>query len=218
MVNHEPRRGADVPPPPRPVAPTVWSLPEGTQLFTVHPLEVDSVPVVPGSFPPGRAQRASRFAPLGSGVGVLYAATSALGVLTETVLHDLAENGLLVPEQYERFAVSSGQTTRSLRLAALHGGWLTEIGLQPEWLTHTDARHDAATVEWADAVHSDTDVAGLMWNSRRDPSAQTVALFADRAEGALRVEGNTAALGSPGGFEWLAGLCQGIGVRALPAV
>src|SRR5699024_10649553 len=82
-VNQEPRRGADVPPPPRPVAPTVWSLPEGTQLFMVHPLEVESVPVVPGSFPPGRAQRASRFAPLGSGVGVLYAATSALGVLTE---------------------------------------------------------------------------------------------------------------------------------------
>lgn len=205
-----------LPSPHRPVVPEVWLLPEATEVFSVHPIEVSGRRVEPGSYPERDRQRSSRFGPLPSGPTVLHVGTTASAALIETLLHDVPAGGRLLPEQYAGHAVSTLRTSRDVRVAVLTGSWLADAGIEADDLTMAGPAADASTQEWAEAVYADTDVDGMLWTTRAGSHDRALALF-DRAGGALSFAGNSAALASPGGFEWLAGVCQRLSVQVLPA-
>ncbi len=103
--------------------------------------------------------------------------------MAETLLHDLpAVGGRLVPERYRGRVVSRVLPRCGLRLAQLHGGGPRRLGTRSSNLTDATAAHPIRTVRWAEAIHEDTDLDGIMWIGRQGNSQKTVVLFGDRVK------------------------------------
>jgi len=200
--------------PPRPLNPLEEVWPAEVAFYRVH-----SHRFGPTAFNPGPLPR-SRFAFFGSPpVPVLYAGSTEQAAVAESLLHDLpTAGGRLVPAAYENRVMSALTPTRDLRLAQFHSGGLRRLGARARNLTDTAAAHYSRTVRWAEAVHNDTDLDGVVWMSGRWNSSKAVVLFGDRVDpGQLNdVGGYARAFLTPEDFEWLAELCHQVDVEIIP--
>lgn len=163
--------------PPRPLRPLHALLPEGSVLYRVHRTSHGGIDDPGNRFNPGIGGP-TRWAFFGRPiVPVLYAAASPEAAVFETLLHD-AVPGSVVPAAYYRSTVLTVlHTVRDLPLAQFHSAGLRKLGLHAADLTDTAAETYPATVEWARAIHADTDLAGIEWMSRQYNSVACLVLF-----------------------------------------
>jgi hypothetical protein len=105
-----------------------------------------------------------------------------------------------------------------LRLAQFCGPGLRRIGARASSLTDTDAATYPQTVRWAEAAWEQTRCDGIVWMSRHWNSDRAVVLFGDRVN-----EDDVAqdldfgrAFANPTDLEWLAALCERVGVAFTP--
>ena len=126
-------------------------------------------------------------------VPTMYAATSVLAALMETVLHDapVPSAGFiqtLEPAKDTR-RIARLQTTTPLKLADLSTVGLRRLGVSRSDVVDSDKTHYAVTRQLATWIYANCpDAQGLAWTSRQDDSAQAVVLFEPRlAAGALAV-------------------------------
>lgn len=200
--------------PPRPIDPLIEGWAAGRAIHRVHGPDRQATSFSPGPRP------LTRFAFFGEPiVPVLYGAEGEEAAVAETLLHDLPTvGGRLVPERYRGRVVSQVLPRRELRLAQLHGGGLRRLGARSTNLTDTTAAHYIRTVQWAAAIHKDTDLDGIVWMSRQWNSQKAVVLFGDRVGSReLSVDPTLGrSFATPDGFEWLAALCQHLKVVVIP--
>jgi hypothetical protein len=123
--------------------------------------------------------------------GVLYAGLSEACAFIETFgdpEFPVIEASLLATRKLSRIVL-----TRPLRLANLRGRDLRRIGADARLCTGEHAIAQA----WSSAIHEHpSEVDGICYVSRRDPSQTSVAVF-ERAAAALRADVAPHALGSP---------------------
>lgn len=152
-------------------------------------------------------------------VPALYAAASPQAAVAETIVHDLPlRGGQVGPEDYLDRIMVRLLCRRALRLAQFCGPGLRKLRVFPRGLTDTDAVTYRDTVRWAEAVWRETDCDGIVWMSRHWNTDRAVVLFGDRvSEDDLSRDSEFArAFINPNDLEWLAGLCQRIGIAFAP--
>jgi len=152
-------------------------------------------------------------------VPVLYAGETEEVAISESVLHDLPSRAArLVASAYVDRLTGAVAPRRNLRFAQVHSGGLIRLGITPDQLTDTGPQHSERTCAWAEAIHAETDVDGLVWMSRRWNSQRAVMLFRDRVKG-VELEG-VPGMGRdfllPEDFEWLARLCHELDIAVIP--
>lgn len=119
----------------------------------------------------------------GGQVPTLYGADSVSGALSESVFHNVPVRGSskrVRRSALSEFRLSSLVARRDLVLASLSGNGLTRLGLRRRALIDSPASHYLRTSQWAEAIHRDTMVDGLLWVSRQNDRALAVVLFGDR--------------------------------------
>lgn len=116
-------------------------------------------------------------------IPTLYGADGVSGALSESVFHNVPVRG---PAKRVRrsalgaLCVSSLVPQRDLVLANLSGNGLTRVGLRRAELIESSSSRYAETRWWAEAIHRDTPVDGLLWVSRQNDRALAIVLFGDR--------------------------------------
>ena len=184
----------EVPPPPNPFDVTVHTtlLPKGSELHRIY-----SCNYAGNTFNPSHS-KLNRFSPLfdrGEVVPVLYAASSQVGAIYETLFHDAHVKGakhqtlpLKAPERH----YGTWLTARDLKLATLHAPDLARFGMTVDQLTATNAMYYPQTARWAEAIHrAQPQVEGLEWTSYRAGPDKAWVLFGDRIGSAdLQPAGN----------------------------
>lgn len=170
-----------VPTPKRPLpAPVRETIGAGAVLFRCHEGQLDGAANPGNVFNPGFGGR-TRWAFFGEpDVPVLYAGQSPQAAAFETVFHDIVPGSVVPGVAWRTKLVTALRVTRTLRLAALHSAGLRRYGLHGRDLTDTPAESYGATVGWAEAVHDDTDAAGLVWMSRQFNTDRAYVFFGDR--------------------------------------
>ncbi len=153
---------ADVPLP-------IHRVPADTPLHRIH--RIGNGPIF---FGPGAGQPpTSRFDSLSGAFGVLYVGLSLDVALAETLLRNPARKMVSFPAIAER-ASCELQSHRHLRLVALHGPGLQQVGCDNAIST---GPYDPCGA-WADALWAHPDAPdGIAYPSRHDPSQISLALF-----------------------------------------
>lgn len=195
-------------------APADYLLPAGRYLSRVH----------------GAAYPGASFNPVASDVlfgggrfdataddryGFLYAAETDEAAVAEALLRDIDANDrgarFLAKKYWCTRQLSRMQTTVPLPLISLRSGAdLGAIG-QDTWLTTCDPDDYPQSRAWAHWLRSiASDACGIIWVSKREPTAHAVVLFEDRCPpGAIvPAPGPLAApceFGQAAGFQWLRG-------------
>lgn len=173
------------PPPAADVGLLILAIPAGEILYRVHASRRGPTAFNPGLGPP------SRFAPLHADdppivVPTLYAASTILGALSESVFHDVPHRGpakRILVSRLDGMVLSAITLTRPLRVAQLAGAGLRRIGVRRRDLIDGGPGTDTTTARWAAALH-DCSAApdGLTWTSRQDDTARACVLFGDRVD------------------------------------
>lgn len=204
----------DVPEPPADLDPLIETWPAGK---TLHRNYSDRFKV--NGFNRGPRPK-TRFAFFGDPpVPVLYAGETEETAVAETLLHDIARaGGRLTPKQYADRLSGALNPTRDLQLAMLHSGGLRRLGLEQTGLTDTDPYYYDHAVRWAQALHENTALDGLVWMSRQWNSQRSVMLFGDRVDPTELEPIATASrnFALPDDFEWLAQLCHQVKIEIIP--
>lgn len=175
----------DVPPPPNPFPKTLHTvrLPAGSRLHRIYS------PEYAGNAFNSLTVRLNRFSPIfhrGEVVPVLYAASSQVGAIYETLFHDVAIQGskrmaLPLKALYKHYGTWVAQ--RELTLATLHAPDLTRFGLTVDQLTATNSMYYPQTARWAEAIlGAHPEVEGLEWTSYRAGPDKAYVLFGDRVK------------------------------------
>lgn len=210
-----------VPDPPDPIEPLIETWTAGTPMSRVHSYRSSTGQFRPTQFNPGPLP-STRFAFFGSpAVPVLYAGATEEAAVAETLFHDMPINGgRLTAGAYQHRFLSEITPLRDLQLARLHSGGLRAVTVMARRLVDTEATHYPRTVRWAEAIHRQTKVDGLVWMSRNWNGRKSIVLFGDRvSEGDLRIEQlGLRVFADPDGFEWLAELGQGMHIQVIPIV
>lgn len=170
------------PPPPVPFPPIrVGKLGRGRQLFRIHHRDFGST-----AFNPGRGN-ATRFAPLLSpaapAIPHAYAASSYECAAYETVFHEIpfdAPVKTIADNMLQPLMLSRVRCRRPLRLATLFEPDLNRWNVKRSMLIDTSASAYGKTVEWALAIHANSDVDGLIWTSKRCDPDMAMLFFGDR--------------------------------------
>ena len=198
--------------PPSPFTAGTDTLAAGTTLCRVHSNRRTANQFNPGFGAP------TRFAFFGTPtVPILYAAATEDAAICETLLHDVPfAGGDLRPRSYETTVASTIAPTRPLRLAALLGTGLRQLGVAASEVTETEADRYPDTVKWAETAHG-AGFDGLVYMSRRCNSDRVYALFGDRVtEADLEVQadyGRVFTLGAD--RDWLIDFCAPLRVNVL---
>ena len=198
-----------VPEPPDQPDPLVETWPTTVRLFRIHHQHFRPAEFNRGPRPAGRSSFFG--SPL---IPVVYCAASQEVAVAETLFRDIPlAGGRLTADAYLSRVMSVLRPTQDLRLAQLH-----RLGISAKDLTDTEAFHYPRTAGWAEAIHRNTDVDGLMWTSRQWNNAKALVLFGDRlAEHELTVEvAGRRVFADPVDFEWLAALGQSVHIAVIP--
>lgn len=177
------QRNNEVPPPPNPFAVPIHTtpLPQGTALHRIYSRRY------PGNAFNSSHTQLNRFSPLferGEVVPVLYAASSPVGAIYETLFHDAyikgAKHQTLRLKSLEKH-YGTWLIARQLKLAMLHAPDLARFGMTVDQLTATNSMYYPQTARWAEAIHqTHPDVEGLEWTSYRAGPDKAWMLFGDR--------------------------------------
>jgi len=173
----------EVPAPPNPFTVVVHSkrLPKGTPLHRIYSRDY------PGNtFNPSHI-KLNRFSPLfnrGDVVPVLYAASSQVGAIYETLFHDAHIKGAkhqTLPLKALDKLYGTWITGRELKIATLHAPDLARWGMTIDQLTATNSMYYPQTARWAEAIHqTHPEIEGLEWTSYRAGPDVAWILFGDR--------------------------------------
>lgn len=142
----------------------------------------------PREFNPGLGQ--GRFHPLhdlvsGAPIGTLYGSDQVSGALSESVFRSVPVRGpgkLIRRSALGSVRLSALVPSRDLLLADFSGSGLRRIGVHRSELIDCPAMHYGDTARWAEAIHRDAAVDGLLWVSRQDDTALAIVLFGDRVD------------------------------------
>lgn len=159
------------------------------------------------AFNPGMG--VGRFHPLvdqstGGPIPTLYGSDRMRGALSESVFRNVPVSG---PAKRVRRTALEGvcfsilAPTRDLQLANLSGDGLRRLGLRRNEFIDSPASNYPHARRWAEAIHRDTPVDGLLWVSRQNDRALAVVLFGDRV-GAADLEVVVEALPLRTGVGW----------------
>ena len=174
--------------PPSPFKPAAETLAKGHGLFRVF-TNVRS----PTAFNPGGGGP-TRFAFFGNPVvPILYAADTEEAAIAESLLHDIPEDGGVLPyDKYSDKVLALLTVTRDLRLAVY-----------------------PTTVKWAEAAHG-IGLDGLVWMSRLCNTAKAYVFFGDRCDDAFTQDASHARIfGSPADQIWLIDFCAPLHIDVL---
>jgi hypothetical protein len=152
-------------------------------------------------------------------VPINYLARTPEAAVAESVLHNVPlHGGMIFPEDYLGRIMGRLLPGRTLRLAQFAGPGLRRLNVHAADLTDTDPDTYAQTVQWAQAVSEDTDLDGIVWMSRHWNTSEAVVLFGDRISATELVAdtGFARAFSNVPDIEWLAALCETIGVGFVP--
>lgn len=128
------------------------------------------------SFNPGSGD--TRFAPITTGasraVPSLYAGADDVGVLLETVLHDVhhrLDDRIVYEAIVRKWGLAFVRLPRALNVVDLRDNALATLGLSRGQLVTTTAEHYPCTREWARWFHEQwiagVEADGLLWHSRQ---------------------------------------------------
>ncbi len=121
------------------------------------------------AFNPGLGD--TRFAPVqNSTVPAKYAATDDIGVLLETVLHDVhhdVEDRVVYESIMRKWGLAYIRLPIDLRLIDLRDQALEALGFDREQIVATTAEHYECTREWSTWLHAHKRSHGLVWHSRQ---------------------------------------------------
>jgi hypothetical protein len=156
-----------------------------------------------------RSAAPGRFRPVrrdGRIVGTLYGADEVAGALSETVFRavPIGPGPKLMPRALlGSMLLSVLSSSRTLRLASLHGPGLRRLGATRAQIIESEADAYPALAAWGQALH---DCAlqpdGIVWRSRHYDDAYALMLFADRVERHdLELSQPSLALAAGPGFE-----------------
>lgn len=170
-----------VPRPPRPLpAPLTETVRAGTVLFRTHSATLGGKTDPGNVFNPGFGAR-TRWAFFGDPVvPVLYAAQTEQASVFESIFHDTSPGSVVPAMAWQTKALTALRVERDLEVAALHSAGLRRHGLHGRDLTDTPAESYPDTVAWAEAVHDETTLDGLVWMSRQFNTDQAFVFFGDR--------------------------------------
>ena len=159
--------------------------PAGTPLIRCHPNLYG-----PATFYAGSPARYSPFLPAVAGpgtasspVGVLYAADSQHGALSETVFRDLPVRGVkrITRSNLRRKNLSELVVSRPLTLVNLTTRGLARLGLRRRTEIESSRKQYWRTCQLARAVHAlPENYDGLLWVSRQDDTSRAIVLFEGR--------------------------------------
>lgn len=199
--------------PPDPFRPQQFDLPAGSVIYRVAS---NSRPV--NVFNAGHGAP-TRWAFFGTPdpVPVLYAAQDEVAAVSETLLHDIPqEGGLLTPDDYRNKLAGRLITRRSLRLASFMGTGLRTLQVEARHLTDSDPTTYAETVHWAAAAHA-AGFDGVVWMSKRCNTDRAYVMFGDRVDSAdLEIDPGYARVFAQGpDRDWLVDLCGALHIEVL---
>jgi RES domain len=197
--------------PPSPFKPAVETLAKGHRLYRVF-----TNTRLATEFNPGFGA-ATRFGFFGKPVvPIMYAADTEEAAIAETLLHDIpVEGGNLLWDDYSGKALALLDVTSDLRLAAMHGLKLRQLGAEPEDVTSGPASTYPDTVKWAKAAHG-FGVDGMVWMSRRCNSTKAYVFFGDRCASAFNQDMSHARIfASPADQTWLIDFCAPLHIDVL---
>jgi hypothetical protein len=205
---------SDRPPPRPPLEIELEPLPTGTELVRVH-----HGGFAPDEFNPNTRSRA-RFRPFGDPVvPTLYAARDQDTALAESIFHDVPIRDVrrLARAALRERVLSRLITARELRLVALHGYGLQQLGVTHGEPIEAPASAYAWTVTWGDALHAGAPTAdGLAWMARRFTGRPALMLFGDRVgEDDVAVASAPIALWQGAGLELVEAAAQRAGIALL---
>lgn len=169
-------------PPARLTPPNEFVWPAGTALHRLHDPSFDG-----NGFNPCLGRR-TRFAPIhapdGRCIPSLYAGSTLLAAIFETVFHDIPPNAPLKTVPLRSASARSHSVlhpTRDLVLANLRAPDLKKWGLRPSDLITAPATHYAETARWAAAIHAQyPGIDGLIWTSNQCDPDDAVVIYGDR--------------------------------------
>jgi len=161
--------------------PLVETWRKGTKIWRCHETKLRA-----NEFNPGLG--AGRFHPLvdsrtAAPIPTIYAADEVAGALSESVFRNVPVRGS--NKRTRRSALNSVCLSalvlrKHIVLADLTGLGLHRIGVRRSQLIESASSSYAATAQWAEAIHRDTTLDGLMWVSRQNDRALAILLFGDR--------------------------------------
>ncbi|MCW2133406.1 RES family NAD+ phosphorylase [Arthrobacter sp. VKM Ac-2550] len=201
------------PEPPDPFVPHAVSLPAGTVLYRVHSNRFGSTDFNPGPKGPGR------FHFFGfPTVPVLYAASTEIAAVAETLLRDIPLSGgnLLYPVYGDR-VLSALYLLEDMNLAAFSGMGLRVLGVEARQLTDTPGENYPQTRKWAEAAHT-AGFQGIEWMSRQDNRDRAYVFFGDRVDTAQFgiVPGSGRIFAAGDDLDWLVNQCGAVNIEVLP--
>ncbi|HTZ15363.1 MAG TPA: RES family NAD+ phosphorylase [Mycobacterium sp.] len=197
--------------PPSPFKPAAETLAKGHGLFRVFTSTRKATELNPGVGAP------TRFGFFGKPVvPISYAADTEEAAIAESLLHDIPEDGGVLPyDQYSRKVLARLEATRDLRLVVLHGIDLRRLKVEPEDVTSTPASDYPTTVKWAEAAHG-IGLDGMVWISRLCNTAKAYVFFGDRCDDAFTQDPSHARIfGSPADQMWLIDFCAPLHIDVL---
>jgi hypothetical protein len=197
--------------PPTPFNPAVETLPAGHLLYRVFTSIRKPTVFNAGVGAP------TRFGFFGKPVvPILYAADGEDAAIAESLLHDIPEEGGVLPyDQYSRKALARLEVTSDLRLASLHGLGLKRLKVKPEDVTSSPASTYPTTVQWAEAAHG-IGVDGMVWMSRLCNNTRSYVFFGDRCGNAFTQDPSHARIfASPADQIWLIDFCAPLHIEVL---
>jgi hypothetical protein len=203
------------PVPPKPFNPQTATLDVGTQLYRVFTAAEGRTAT---TFNPGFGAP-TRFAFFGAPViPVLYAAATEEAAVAETLLHDIAVGGGILPyDKYARTVMARLQVARPVRVGILHGLGLRQLKVTAADLTASGAETYPETVKWAQAAH-DAEFDGLVGMSRLCNDARAYVFFGNRCDDAFIQDSTFGRLFATGADQlWLIDLCAPLHVDVLLA-
>jgi hypothetical protein len=167
--------------------PSIFELEAGT---VVHRMWKPGASGRPGTdYNPGYGDP-TRFAPIkrpigakeGKRIGTIYTGETVDVAFYESLLRDLPVGPANVAAediyQYNYCKFSLG---RKVKLASFFKASVRAWGITDQQLIQSIGR-DAylSTVEWAEKIYDDTDLDGIVWMSRQDPTSKAYLFFEDR--------------------------------------
>lgn len=201
------------PEPPDPFEPHTATLPAGTVLYRVHSNRFGPADFNPGPKGPGRFH----FFGLPA-VPVLYAASTEIAAVAETLLRDIPLSGgnLLYPVYGDR-VLSALSLNEDMTLAAFSGMGLRALGVEAKQLTDTPGENYPQTRKWAEAAHA-AGLDGIEWMSRQDNRDQAYVFFGDRinASAFKIVPGSGRIFAAGDDLDWLVNQCGAVNIEVLP--
>jgi hypothetical protein len=196
----------------------------GPHVLSVRPRawwRVHSAAYRPAQFHPGGSGDA-RFSPIHTAAGVaiptLYAASTLVGALMESVFHDVptppGDAALdLGRVRDEQLVVSRIRPKRVVRLVDLSTKGLKRLGLTRAELIDTPVSRYPETRARAVRFHGASKAQGLTWISRQDDEARALVLFGDRIEESdFGIELDRESLLGPGSVDAMTALARRIGI------